>query len=113
MRTVGARLQNVAPGKVEIDLPFREDLTQHHGYVAPAVLTAIVDVACGYAAMTLMPRIGVDDRVQGELSFAGAGRANGSSWEGCQARAMLLRFRRQRKDRGDDVVDDGDGRPDA
>jgi uncharacterized protein (TIGR00369 family) len=55
MRTVGARLQNVAPGEVEIDLPSREDLTQHHGYVAGAVLTAIVDVACGYAAMTLMP----------------------------------------------------------
>jgi uncharacterized protein (TIGR00369 family) len=55
MRTVGARLQRVAPGEVEIDLPFREDLTQHHGYMAAAVLTAIVDVACGYAAMTLMP----------------------------------------------------------
>ena len=54
MRTVGARLQRVAPGEVEIDLPFRDDLTQHHGYIAGAVLTAIVDVACGYAAMTLM-----------------------------------------------------------
>jgi uncharacterized protein (TIGR00369 family) len=55
MRTVGGRLQHVALGEVEIDLPFREDLTQHHGYMAAAVLTAIVDVACGYAAMTLMP----------------------------------------------------------
>jgi uncharacterized protein (TIGR00369 family) len=36
-------------------LPFREELTQHHGFVAAAVLTAIADVACGYAAMTLMP----------------------------------------------------------
>jgi uncharacterized protein (TIGR00369 family) len=55
MRTVGARLHRVAPGEVEIDLPFRDDLTQHHGYLAGAVLTAIVDIACGYAAMTLMP----------------------------------------------------------
>jgi uncharacterized protein (TIGR00369 family) len=55
MRTVGARLHHVAPGEVEIDLPFRDDLAQHHGYVAGAVLTAIGDVACGYAAMTLMP----------------------------------------------------------
>ncbi len=55
MRTVGARLLTVAPGEVEIDLPFRDDLTQHHGFLAAAVLTAIVDVACGYAAMTLMP----------------------------------------------------------
>src|SRR2546428_2628734 len=55
MRTVGARLHSVAPGEVEIDLPVRDDLTQHHGYLAGAVLTAIVDIACGYAAMTLMP----------------------------------------------------------
>jgi uncharacterized protein (TIGR00369 family) len=55
MRTVGARLLRVAPGDVEVDLPFRDDLTQHHGFLAAAVLTAIVDVACGYAAMTLMP----------------------------------------------------------
>src|SRR5438552_1472400 len=55
MQTVGARLLGVAPGEVEIDLPFREDLTQHHGFLAAAVVTAIVDVACGYAAMTLMP----------------------------------------------------------
>src|SRR3989475_13173564 len=55
MRTLAARLVSAAHGEVEIDLPFREDLTQHHGFLAAAVLTAIVDVACGYAAMTLMP----------------------------------------------------------
>jgi uncharacterized protein (TIGR00369 family) len=54
MRTMGARLLSVAPGEVEIELPFRSDLTQHHGSLAAAALTAIVDVACGYAAMTLM-----------------------------------------------------------
>ena len=52
---VRARLQRVAAGEVEIELPFREDLTQHHGYIAGPVLTAIVDVACGYAAKTLTP----------------------------------------------------------
>lgn len=55
MKTIGARLLRVAPGEVEIDLPFREDLTQQHGFIAAAALTAIVDTACGYAAMTLMP----------------------------------------------------------
>ena len=54
MRTMGARLLSVAPGEVDIELPFRSDLTQHHGFLAAAALTAIVDVACGYAAMTLM-----------------------------------------------------------
>jgi uncharacterized protein (TIGR00369 family) len=56
MRTIGAILERVSPGEVEIMLPFREDLTQHHGFMGAAVLTAVVDVACGYAAMTLMPR---------------------------------------------------------
>lgn len=55
MRTIGASLEGVSAGEVEIVLPFREDLTQHHGFMAAAVLTAVVDVACGYAAMTLMP----------------------------------------------------------
>ena len=55
MRTLGATLERVSPGEVEIALPFRADLTQHHGFMAAAVLTAAVDVACGYAAMTLMP----------------------------------------------------------
>ena len=55
MRTLGASLVRVSPGEVEITVPFREDLTQHHGFMAAAVLTAIADVACGYAAMSLMP----------------------------------------------------------
>ena len=55
MTTIGARLLRVAPGEVEIDMPARDDLTQQDGYVAAAVVTAIVDTACGYAAMTLMP----------------------------------------------------------
>lgn len=55
MRTLGASLTSVLPGVVEIELPFRDDLTQQHGYLHAAAITAIVDSACGYAAMTRMP----------------------------------------------------------
>ena len=55
METIGARLSRVAPGEVEIELPFREDLTQQHGYLHAGVVTAAADTACGYAAMTLTP----------------------------------------------------------
>jgi len=55
MTTIGATLVSVAPGEVTIELPFREDLTQQHGYLHAAIVTAIVDSACGYAAYTLMP----------------------------------------------------------
>ncbi len=55
METIGARLTRVAPGEVDIELPFREDLTQQHGYLHAGVVTTVVDSACGYAAMSLTP----------------------------------------------------------
>lgn len=54
MRLLGAELGAVAPGQVTVVLPFRSDLTQQHGYVHAAAVTAIADNACGYAAMTLL-----------------------------------------------------------
>jgi len=55
MATIGARLSRVAPGEVEIELPFSEDLTQQHGYLHAGIVAAVVDSACGYAAMSLAP----------------------------------------------------------
>ena len=55
MRTLGARLASVGPGEVEIRLPFRDDLTQQHGFVHAGVVSTIADSACGYAAYSLMP----------------------------------------------------------
>ena len=55
MTTIGAELVSVEPGEVVIAMAFRDDLTQQHGYLHAAVVTAIVDSACGYAANTLMP----------------------------------------------------------
>jgi uncharacterized protein (TIGR00369 family) len=54
MATVGARLEAVAPGEVAITLPFHTDLTQQHGFLHAGVVAAVVDSACGYAALTLM-----------------------------------------------------------
>jgi len=53
MRTIGAKLVRVEPGEVDVALPFRDDLTQQLGYIAAGVVSAILDVACGYAAMSL------------------------------------------------------------
>jgi len=55
MTTIGATLVRVAPGEVDIDLPFREDLTQQHGFLHGGIVTAIADSACGYAALSLLP----------------------------------------------------------
>ncbi|WP_202976947.1 PaaI family thioesterase [Ornithinimicrobium flavum] len=55
MRTLGADLTRVLPGQVDIAVPYHEGLTQQHGYFHAGVATTLVDSACGYAALTLMP----------------------------------------------------------
>ena len=54
MSTLGASLERVVPGEVDIGLSFRADLTQQHGFLHAGVVTALVDTACGYAAFSLM-----------------------------------------------------------
>ena len=56
MHTIGARLVRVEPGEVEVELPFREELTQQHGFLHAGIVTTLVDSACGYAALSLMDR---------------------------------------------------------
>jgi uncharacterized protein (TIGR00369 family) len=55
MALIGARLAAVEPGRVEVELPFRDDLTQQKGFVHGGILGMIADSACGYAAFSLMP----------------------------------------------------------
>ncbi len=55
MNLIGARLSRVEPGVVAINLPYRADLTQQHGYLHAGIVTTIADSACGYAAYSLMP----------------------------------------------------------
>jgi len=55
MALIGASLTVVEPGYVEIELPFRDDLTQQKGFVHGGILGMIADTACGYAAFSLMP----------------------------------------------------------
>ena len=55
MKLIGAELVKVLPGEVEIHLPFLNDLTQQRGFLHAGIITAIVDSACGYAALSLMP----------------------------------------------------------
>lgn len=54
MRTLGVTLERISPGEVDLALAFRQDLTQQHGFLHAGVITAAVDSACGYAALTLM-----------------------------------------------------------
>lgn len=55
MAHLGARLSSVEPGRVQIEVDYRPELTQQQGLFHGGVTTAIVDSACGYSALTLMP----------------------------------------------------------
>ena len=56
MKTLGAEVALVAPGRVDISLRARPELSQQAGLVHAGAITAIADSACGYAALTLMPK---------------------------------------------------------
>ena len=55
MRTIGATLVHLEPGCTEIRLPYREDLTQQHGFIHGGITGMIADSACGYAGYSMMP----------------------------------------------------------
>ena len=55
MLHLGATIESLSPGRCEIALPFRRELSQQHGYFHAGMLAAIVDSAGGYAGLTLFP----------------------------------------------------------
>ncbi len=55
MFLLGAEMTVVEPGYVEIVLPYRENLTQQHGFFHAGATATIADSAGGYAAFTLFP----------------------------------------------------------
>jgi uncharacterized protein (TIGR00369 family) len=54
METLGVSLTKIEPGHVEMRLPYREGLSQQHGYFHGGVIGTLADNAGGYAAFTLL-----------------------------------------------------------
>ncbi len=69
MKNIGAALTEIGPGTVTIELPFRSDLTQQHGFIHAGIVTMIVDTACGYAAFSLMPPTAAVLTVEYKVNF--------------------------------------------
>lgn len=55
MTTIGASVQSVRRGEVEIVLPFAGHIQQQHGFIHAGAVATIADSACGYAALSVMP----------------------------------------------------------
>jgi len=55
MAHLGAVLDVVQPGHVEISCPFRPELSKQHGFFHAGIVSTLADSAGGYAAFTLFP----------------------------------------------------------
>lgn len=55
MKTLGAELFSIEEGKVSIACPLSDAVSQQNGFFHAGALTAIVDSACGFAGLSLMP----------------------------------------------------------
>ncbi len=55
MALLQASLQDLAPGRAVIEVDYRPELTQQHGFFHGGLSGAIADSAGGYAAFTLFP----------------------------------------------------------
>lgn len=74
MTTLGASLGAVAPGRVEVVLPFQEAVTQQHGFFHGGSIGAIADTAGGYAAFTLFPAQSTVLTVEYKINIMAPGR---------------------------------------
>jgi uncharacterized protein (TIGR00369 family) len=102
MITVGAKLTHVAPGEIDIWLPYNSTLTQQHGFMHAGIVATIADSACGYAAYSLMPagnavlsiefKINLLEPARGD-AFVARGRVlrPGKTITVCQADVMAIR----------------------
>ena len=74
MRTIGADLTKVDYGVVELEMPFREDLTQQHGFLHAGILSTALDSACGYAALSVMPEDAAVLTIEFKINLLSPGR---------------------------------------
>ena len=55
MRLIGARVTEVDEGVVEMEVDFKPELSQQHGYFHAGIIATLVDTAGGCAGASMMP----------------------------------------------------------
>lgn len=56
-RWCGLEVISAEPGKVEIAIPWRDDMGQYSGFLHAGLVGALIDTACGFAAFTVAGRV--------------------------------------------------------
>jgi len=55
LKYLDVEIVHLAPGEVDLALPFRPELAQQHGFFHAGTTATIADTAAGYAALSLYP----------------------------------------------------------
>ena len=55
MQTLGVEITRIAPGEIELAMPYEAAFTRQHGFIHAGIMATVLDSACGYAAFSLMP----------------------------------------------------------
>jgi uncharacterized protein (TIGR00369 family) len=74
METIGAELTRVEAGTVEIEMDFRPELTQQHGFLHAGIISTSLDSACGYAAYSVMPEDAAVLTIEFKVNLLSPGR---------------------------------------
>ena len=72
MQPLGARLDRVVPGEVEIALPYSDRVSQQQGGFHGGAMGALADIAGGYAALTVAPEGMEVTTVEYKINFLAA-----------------------------------------
>ena len=56
-RWCGIEVVSVEPGRVEIAMPWRDDVGQYAGFLHAGLIGALIDTACGFAAASQVGRV--------------------------------------------------------
>lgn len=89
MALIGAEIVSVHPGACHVRLPWRDTLSQQHGFFHGGVIGTIADVAGGYAAFSLMAAADSILTVEYKLNLMAPGRGQALNARGQVVRAGL------------------------
>ncbi len=81
MRTIGAELTAVTPGRVAIGMSHAAELTQQHGFLHAGIVATALDSACGYAAFSLMPADAAVLTIEFKVNLLAPAEGKGFSFE--------------------------------
>lgn len=74
MASMGVEVDRVTPGEVVLGMDHNPRFTQQHGFLHGGAISAVLDTACGFAALTLMPADAGVLTVEMKVSLMAPGR---------------------------------------